>query len=698
MTCGVSGGLSRARSLTVQLGSVVLALAWTPIAAPLALQAQGATADSATPAAPSDATASTTTPPIAAEQTLPKETGIDWDLLHRRYSSWSGPSGGLYLLDGRSGEPGAIRAQLALDGFSGSDYLRRGDKIEVSSQSLVLSVTASHGLEFFATLNNRATNRVRPNELSLDALGDVATGVKFAVPIGKLFDFGGDLRVQLLNAIGGGGFEWGATSVWLRTAVSLDLMHLPRPFPFVARLNVGYLFDNSAKLVEDIEDQRFENLEGAAAKADETRQLATRFERLANGINRLDRFTFGAGIEFPIQIIHHFYVHPIAEWTLGLPVNRQDYDCAYVASNAVQAGTNRSSDDSCYERNPSSLPMNVAFAVRVVPPVRGLSALVGIDFGLSGTARFVRDLAPNLPWRFLFAFSFDYDARPAPTTVVVEKAPPTAAGTTAVRGRVRGTVSNANGAPVADARVNLAELPLSTLLTAADGRFITEPLPPGPVALDISHPDFQTGRCNATIPENGADIDLRCTLLPKPLVGKLSGQLTDASGTPVSGARVIITGPTNALVLSDARGGFLADNLTPGTYVVRIEAPGFFTRQVKLQINGRDPNLVNPGLTRRPIVPGIVIRPDGIDAPGLTFLSETSTELSASALAVIAEIADLLLTRSDLYLQVQGYGADVVSTTRALLIKQRLVDAGVPETHVEAVGGGRTKVRLVLHQ
>ena len=168
MTCGVSG-FSRGRSLAAQFGWLIVALATVlTLVTPGALSAQGATleasatVDGSTPAAASDAavTTSTTPPPIAAEQTASQSSRLDWDMLHRRYSTWSGPTGGLYLLDGRGGEPGAFRAQLALDGFSGSDFLRRGDKIEVSSQSLVLSVTALRSLELFATLNNRATNRL----------------------------------------------------------------------------------------------------------------------------------------------------------------------------------------------------------------------------------------------------------------------------------------------------------------------------------------------------------------------------------------------------------------------------------------------------------------------------------------------------------------------------------------------------------
>jgi outer membrane protein OmpA-like peptidoglycan-associated protein len=107
---------------------------------------------------------------------------------------------------------------------------------------------------------------------------------------------------------------------------------------------------------------------------------------------------------------------------------------------------------------------------------------------------------------------------------------------------------------------------------------------------------------------------------------------------------------------------------------------------------------LNPSLARKPIAPSVTMSGNSLDAPALTFKTDTSTELSAAALESIAEIADEMLARSDLYLRIQGYGTDAVASSRALLIKQRLVDAGVPESHLEAVGGGTRRVKLTFHQ
>jgi OmpA-OmpF porin, OOP family len=641
----------------------------------------------------------TTTVAPAAAPTAPTE--VAWDLLHRRYNTWSGPTGGLFLLDGRAGEPGAIRVQLGLDGFVGSNILLEGDHISVSEQSLSLSGTVTENLELFAALANRTANETRPDHRTLDSIGDVSLGGKLGTQLSDVVDVGADLRLTFLNKVGGGGFDWGATSVWLRSALGIDLQRMEKPVPLIFRFNAGYLLDNSSVTIRGTENDRYEQVVGAQAKSDEVRHLINRFERLAMGVNRIDRFTFGAGAEVPLELAKQFYMHPIVEWQLGLPVNRQKYDCPFVASDPLAGERNApQGDDSCYERSPSVMPMNLTLAVRVVPPVRGLSALLGVDIGLTGTDKFVRELQPNLPWRFMFAISYDYDARPAPPPV---QPPPVAAviapAPVVVNGRVRGLVTTPDGQPVADARVRFTEQPLLTALaTGADGRFVSEPLTPGAVALEVSHPDYEPTQCAAVLLPGAGDAEVRCTMTPKPLYGKLQGQVLDAWGAPVAGARVILSGPSNAMAVSDARGAFSADQLSPGSYSLRVEAAGYFVRNSRADIEARSTSLLSPSLTRKPITPSVTISGHTMDAPALTFKTDTSTELNSAALESIAEIADYMLTRTDLYLQVQGYGTDAVASARALLIKQRLVEAGVAESHIEAVGGGKNRVRLTLHE
>jgi len=705
MTRAVSGW---PRAVLVQV-SVVFALT-----SAVTVSAQAPAPGTPPSSAPVTELAPVTTPPApapaavsgnsAVAATVPEDSSsLDWDRAHRRYSTWYGPTGGLFLFDGRASVAGAIRVQLGLDGFTADDFLNTGDNIELSNQTLALNVSATQWLEIYATLANRSAHQTKPAPVrSLDTLGDVSVGGRAGIPLGGLFDFGVDLRVSLTNQTGGGGFEWGATSVALRTALSMDLERLANPIPLLFRLNLGYLFDNSAAVVEPTENARYNRLSSPADKADETEHLVSRFERYAMNVNRLDRLVGGVGVELPLKVAESFYLHPIVEWQIGLPINRQSYDCAYVVD-TPDIGTNKSDVDSCYERDMASLPMNLGFGVRVVPPVRGLSAVLGVDIGLLGTTTFVRDLAPNTPWRVLVGFSYDYDARPQPSgtqyvpvEVQGDDKPVVAAANT---GRVQGSVATADNRAIANARVRYIGLPLTDMITGDDGHFVTEPLQPGPATLEVSHPEYETARCSATIAANGGDVPLLCTLKASPVVGTVNGQVSEGAGLPVSGARVILSGPTNSLLLTDAQGAFTLSDLPAGSYQLRVEAGGYFIQLSSFTIDKRGKLPITVTLRRKPIAPTISYVGDTVEAPTIQYATDTATVPLASSQAAIAEIADLLLSRPDLYLQVLGFGpTNEVGLARAQVIRQKLIEAGVPANHVDAAGGGITKMRFVLHR
>jgi OmpA-OmpF porin, OOP family len=481
------------------------------------------------------------------------------------------------------------------------------------------------------------------------------------------------------------------------------LEKLANPIPLLFRLNLGYIFDNSAVVLEATENARYKKLSDPAAKSDETGHLVSRFERYAMNVNRMDRLSVGLGVELPLKVAEQFYLHPVLEWQMGLPLNRQGYDCPYVVD-TEDIGTNKSDVDSCYERNMSSLPMNLGFGVRVVPPVRGLSAVLGVDIGLLGTTTFVRDLAPNTPWRVLVALSYDYDARPQPTAagylpVDTHEEGQAVAVAAAPTGRVQGSVAMPDNRAIANARVKYVGLPLTDMITGDDGHFVTEPMPPGQVTLEVVHPEFDTTRCTATIAAAGGDVPLLCSPKPRPIVGRVNGQVVEAAGQTVAAARVIVTGPTSSLQLTDQQGNFVLADLQPGSYQLRVEAGGYFIQLSSFTIEGRVTIPLSVSLRRKPIAPTITFVGDSVEAPTIQYATDTATIPLGTSQAAIAELADLLLSRPDLYLQVVGFGpTNDVGLARAQVIKQKLVEAGVPVAHVDAAGGGITKMRFVLHR
>ena len=680
----------RARAVSASLLSALLcalsgaaqAQDAAPVAAPPAADAAVvvAAAPSVTPEAP------------AADE--PAAVPLAWDLTHRHYNTWNGAPGGLFLVDPQTGEPGAVRLQLGLSTFSGDDVLRKKDHVEQDEQMLSLSITGAKIFDFYASLGGRSTATSRPTPTSLSNMGDITLGGKLGTSISQVLFFGGDVRLGFANQVGGGGPTLAATSIGLRSAFSLDLQQLPEPVPFIARFNLGYYFDNSGQLVKELETKRYEKLNLPVAKEEnESRQLISRFERLAMGINRIDRFSLGFGLETPVEVADRFFLHPLLEWRIDVPVNRQAYDCPFVNANK-KSGTIDTAEDSCYERSSTSaFPMNLALGVRAVPPIRGVSVLLAADFGLNRTSNFVRELAPTVPYRLMLALSYDYDARPvepvivAPALPATPPAPPT--------GRIQGSAMSAEGGPVMGAIIAFANHDVSAVATSSDGHFVSEAFPAGEVQMEASHPDYETATCAATIPAAGGNVEALCTLTPKPRTGELRGRVIDAWGSPVVGTRIALSGPSSSPAISDVRGNFEATNLIEGEYTVRAESSAHFVRFAKITVVARETAALDITLMQKPLKPSVTVRGQTVVAPGLVFLG-TSTDLDVSASQSIAELGDLLLTRSDLNIRVQGYGDDAVALSRALLIKQRLIDAGVPDSRVEAVGGGKSRVVITV--
>jgi len=71
--------------------------------------------------------------------------------------------------------------------------------------------------------------------------------------------------------------------------------------------------------------------------------------------------------------------------------------------------------------------------------------------------------------------------------------------------------------------------------------------------------------------------------------GSIVGTVTDSTGAVVSGAKITITGPTGQTVkvTTSGQGAYSTGNLVPGAYTVRVEAKGFKTSQlpVEVQVN-----------------------------------------------------------------------------------------------------------------
>jgi outer membrane protein OmpA-like peptidoglycan-associated protein len=443
--------------------------------------------------------------PFAAyAQEEPAEPERDRSADARVQNTFYGPAGGIHIVGASSGAPQSVRLQLAADMFGANDFLVKGDANNYFGGTFSLGVTAIEHLELFAALHSHANANSHEEPKLLQVLGDAHLGAKAYGAVLPWLTLGGDLRLIFLNSIGDVGPVFKGTSIGLRGLVSVDFRELDEgPIPLITRFSLDYLFDNSSLLVDSVEDGRYASLgPNRNSRSAEDRHLIRRVERFALGIQRMDMLTVGLGAELPLRVHEAgWFVHPITELSIGIPVNRQGYSCLLTA---IDTGVDDT--DGCLDvEGFAAMPATWTLGVRAFMPKVPLSLLLGFDIGLSGTSTFVRELAANKPWAFLLGVSYGLDEREQTKEVVktrdviVTQAPPELP-------RIQGVVANsATGAGIEGAVVRyLDHAQLNPQVTSASGDFVSYPFEPGQVRVEASHPDFAPAICAATLPPPGA--------------------------------------------------------------------------------------------------------------------------------------------------------------------------------------------------
>ena len=436
----------------------------------------------------------------------------------RMFNSWFGPTGGFHLVDGLTAPPGTFRVQLGIEFFAKDGFHLPNDSHSRVGGTLSLSWTVHDMVELFASLESYANSNSRQFPNLLLVLGDVQTGLKVGKKITPWLGLAGDVRA-LVPTGSALGLARDGLGVGLRMNATADLRALEDARPFIARLNLGYRFDRTERLIDQEEDLRYEQLPDPLPREDETRHLITRVERYALSINRTDFFDIGAGVEIPLEVSEDVFLSPILEWQMGIPVNRQGYDCPFVP--AEPGGDEPApGDDDCLDRTGvSSFPSTLTLGARVRPGVAGLETFLAFDVGLTGRSRSsaVRELASNEPWRLLLGLSYSHDTRGAPRPPPIRRereveveipweGPP--------EGRVRGrVVVIGTEDPVPGARITYTDRDgASRQLAGDDGHFVSYRFAPGPVAMNVTADGMHPGSCNTLIPEDGGDVEITCAL------------------------------------------------------------------------------------------------------------------------------------------------------------------------------------------
>lgn len=724
--------------------------------APASAPAQAPTAEAAAPApapAPTaaasgsvrlDAGATADDSDLLVDEPEEKPGPSDYERSWRKSSlqiqnNISGSTGLLRVSEAGSGAPGTFRLSLSGSYFSSSGFLCSGDhrcptftnssasattsdEVDAMGAHLGLSATILPFLEGYLGFHNRAVSNTRGRPQLLQVLGDANLGVKAFMPKtpDSIFFFGGELELWLLNGTGGVGVDGGGTSLVMRALATADLNNRSRPednIPLRFHANLAYKLDNSSRVIADVENNRPPLGRGARI---------SRIERFGLNINRVDFVSMALAAEYD-----HAVIRPFLEWSLDIPLNRQDYVCN--VDDAALAGEGCLGENQGFASSPSRLTLGT----RVYPWAdHGLALLGAFDIGTGATSRFVEELSPEPPWNLWFGLAYAVDTvAPPPVVQQVEKpAPPAPAA--AARAYVAGVVTERGAqTPIAGAVLRYDGRNITGMVTADDGTFRSTDLEPGTYTLNVTAPGYRDGQCIATVPPAGAPapaptspgtpgvpapavstpggvaagsggntvVNVICELEALPKVGTVVGAVSDGeTGQPVTGARITVTDPlSRSLELTaDGAGGFSVGNVKPGTVKLAVEAAGYFTSAIEVQVESRKEVQARIVLNKRPAVPNVVVAGREVKLKKEVHFQYDSTEILPDSFGLLEELAELFKTKPEIRLaEVQGHtdntGSAVynqrLSQGRAQAVVDALVRLGVAPDRLVAKGYGADK-------
>jgi outer membrane protein OmpA-like peptidoglycan-associated protein len=659
----------------------------------------------------------------------------------QEHNSMFGSSGLLHTVAASSGAAGTFRLHFLLNWFQTSSFLcdashvcivpNQGSSTDSDSATnfganIGLSITPVDFLEAYATIRSISNSNSRAQPQLLQVLGDTMIGAKVFTPnkLGQTFDVGGSVDMLFLNGAGSVGLDSGATSFRLKALATADLRQPgDGGVPLRLHLNLGYFFDNSASLVENVENQR-------TASNDVRGPRVTRVERFGLGINRVDQMLFSFGVEgmFPV-------VRPFIEWNLGIATNRQGYACDPARASAV--------GDTClHDASFSGMPSTLTLGLRAYPFLKGLEALAAFDIGTSGTSSFVEELAPTPPWNLWLGLGFAFDAQepvaPKPQVVVVNGR--------SVERHIRGLVHEKDKADaVANAIVRFEGRDLTGLASGPDGRFISSDLEPGNYTLNIHADGYIDGKCAAVVlagaplapppgpapaaanpwapPPNpgtapspapaspgGATsssgpfyFDVDCPLEAAPRGGSIKGSAVDAeTNGPVNGlaVRIIDTEGKEVAIATDPSGAFHVEQVQPGTVTIKADADGYMLHVQTVDVRARDESHVTMQMNKRPKRGDVEIAGNEIRIKKQIHFEVDSAVISLDSTALLEEIADTMNRNPCLKaVEIQGHTDNtgskehnkVLSDQRANSVREWLLGHGVEPGRLTAQGYGQDR-------
>lgn len=591
------------------------------------------------------------------------------------------------VITGDAGRANNFRVGLNLQMFRQDDFLvsaaggLKGDTNSRFLGNLTINYTPWKYLELYLGIYNSSNQNTRPEvppartdpEVIL-ALGDVGAGVKGRLPVTKWFDLAVHLGLRFFNSVSAVSVAGNATNFAADLIASFDLRHAvaTSKVPLRFHVNFGYLVDNSINLLPAGQC--------ASSTGNDACVRSRLVEKFGYGIEP-SRFRLAYAIDVPITV-KRVGIEPFVEFHNEFAVG--DTDRAFVGI----AGSTASSQHW------------TTLGVRV-RPVAGLVLDAGVDLAL---ANFGFAYGVPLPqWNVLLGAAYAYDpSAGSGRTKVVTKTITREISHAAVEGKLRGFVRDAvTRKPIGGATIKYVTRRATPQLTAEDGSFVSYGFSPGPLSLEISRDDYETGKVETSVGANG-ETPLEVLLTPKPPSnGTLQGKVSDEAGLPVHATVRLTNVQSGAIVDAEPDGpaGFTA-KLPPGDYLMEASAAGYSPKSRAIAVVAGQPVSVEIVLRKKSTVSHVTIGRGEVIVRGVIHFGTANAEIRPDGEQLLDEVAEVLQKHPELRrIRVEGHtdnrgNADKnlqLSKARAAAVVAYLVKQGVDASRLESEGYGSTQ-------
>jgi outer membrane protein OmpA-like peptidoglycan-associated protein len=388
-----------------------------------------------------------------------------------------------------------------------------------------------------------------------------------------------------------------------------------------------------------------------------------------------DQVFAGIGAEFPLP-----YVTPFLEFW-------------WQSAILVPSGYGANGGDYDYLTDPHSIltpGLRVSFG-------RGLHIDLAADVGLTGTGGYLTPKVNNLVdgqpinpvWAVQAAISYTFSPFVAETQVEVRERK-------IALGRVNGCVVNdETDKPIEEAYIEFMGTAGPRIVVNDEGCFESPEFVPGEMVIKVKHPDYKSDELSIQIIGNET-ATAKSRLAPAPRYGRFKGIITNEDDVPVDG--ILEISVDDEVVMSQpSDGGAFDFQMEPGRFQVIVKAEGYLQQGAPLLIEPLGKTIRNFILKEIPKTRISILKKDKIEITTKIPFEYNKARLLRAAEFVLDDVVDVILQNPQIDLiQIEGHTDNTgeakyneeLSRSRAETVMEYLIEKGVPESRLEAIGYG----------